>query len=384
MPIRNLLPADLPDLPDLSANPEEILNRMILRYEEAYLEQTGAQVTLATGDPIRIWLYTIALQQYLLENLVKYYASQNFLAYAKGTFLDNISATRGGPLRSDATAAVVTIRFTFSIALVQTEIIPAGTRVTPDSSLFFSVDEPYSLPVGTATWEGIFTCNTPGVIGNGFVPGQIATLVDPLPYVQDIINIDTSQGGSDIMDDEQFAELVYLSPEGFSVAGPELAYEYLAKSFSPAVMDAKAYRAAPGEVNVVIVLQDGIVPESAFLAELLEFLSAKDKRPLTDYVHAIAPTVTTFDIKFTYFIESSKSNQLQAIRDAIDQAVKDYISWQKDRLGRDINPQELISRVREAGARRLVIESPEYTIISPYGIAIAGEVTADYGGLEDE
>ena len=74
MQIRNNMPVDLPEIPGISADPQEILSRMLSQYESAYFEQTGSPITLATGDPIRIWLYTIALQQYLLENQIKYYA----------------------------------------------------------------------------------------------------------------------------------------------------------------------------------------------------------------------------------------------------------------------------------------------------------------------
>lgn len=384
MPIRNQFPAELPELPDLSADPEEILRRMITQYEAAYFEQTGNPVTLATGDPIRIWLYTISLNQYLLENLVKYYASQNFLAYAQGDYLDHISATRGGPERSGEASAVVTMRFIFSTALAQAETIPANTRVTSGGSLFFSVDEPHTLPAGTMIWEEVFTCQVHGTAGNGYLPGQIATLVDPLHYVQSVVNIDTSQGGANVEDDEHYAERIFLSPEGYAVAGPELAYEYLAKSFSPAIEDVKAYMPEAGHVNVVPLLLGGEIPDQAFLSELLEFISARDKRPLTDYVHTMAPEVIAYDIAFTYYIRSDRAGEQKAIEQAVEQAVQDYIIWQKAKMGRDIDPQELIGRVRAAGAKRLEITSPAYAVIGPYGVAVAGEPSVTFGGFEDE
>lgn len=384
MSIRNNLPVELPELPDMSANPEEILNRLTTQYEAAYLEQNGTAITLSSGDPIRIWLYTISLNQYLLENLVKYYASMNFLAYSQGTFIDHISATRGGPVRNMETAAVVTMRFFFSAPLTKTETIPAGTRVTPDGNLFFFVDEPYAVPVGAEQWEQVFTCQAAGVIGNGYLPGQISTLVDPLPYVQSVSNIDTSQGGADVEDDQHYAERVFLSPEGYAVAGPELAYEYIARSFSPAIDDVKAYMPEAGNVNVVVTLQDGEMPDQAFLSELLEFISAKDRRPLTDYVHTMGPETVSYDIAFTYYIPSAQASRQAEIQAAVESAVLEYIEWQKAQMGRDINPQELISLARAAGAKRLEIISPEYTVVGPYGIAVAGDTSVTFGGLEDE
>lgn len=377
------MPVDLPEIPGISADPQEILSRMLSQYESAYFEQTGSPITLATGDPIRIWLYTIALQQYLLENQIKYYASQNLIGYAEGAWLDNISATRGGPARAQAKPAVVTMEFTFSQPLAQPEIIPAGTRVTARGRVYFSTNEPYTLDPGIVEWSQVFTCETAGEVGNGFLPGQIATLVDPLPYVQSVINTDTSQGGADVESDDHYAELIYLSPEGYSVAGPELAYEYIAKSFSSNISDVKVYRADPGQVNVIPLLQNGQIPEAAFLTELLEFLSAKDKRPLTDYVTTAPPTVISYDIAFTYYIEAQNSTSASEIQTAVLQAVDEYVLWQKSKIGRDINPQELIRRVIEAGAKRLEVTLPTFTPIDTYGIAVAGSQTVNYGGLED-
>lgn len=382
MPLNRMKGEGLPDIPGLAADPEAVLGEMLAQYEKAYFEQTGAVVSLSSGSPIRIWLYTIALQQYLLENLVKYYASQNYLAYGVGESLDHISATRGGPKRAAAAPAVVTMRFFFSVVLKQVLSIPAGTRVTPNGSIYFSLNTPCIVPEGTSTWEHVFLCQTDGELGNNFLPGQISTLVDPLPFVQEVVNIDTSQGGTDIQGDDQYAELIYISPEGYAVAGPELAYEYLAKSFSTAIVDVRAYQSAPGEVTVVPLLQGGTLPEEAFLAELLKFMSAKDRRPLTDLVHTTAPTAVAYQIDFTWFLESSSGNQ-QEVQERIAAAVDDYILWQKTRMGRDVNPQELIRRILEAGAKRLEIVFPAYIKVESHSIALSGFPIIRFGGIED-
>lgn len=382
MPLNRMKGEGLPDIPGLSSDPEMVLGEMLAQYGKAYFEQTGVTVTLSSGSPIRIWLYTIALQQYMLENLVKYYASQNYLAYGMGESLDHISATRGGPNRAAAAPAVVTMRFSFSIELRQALSIPAGTRVTPNGSLYFALDTPCTVPAGTSRWEHVFICQADGEMGNNFLPGQIATLVDPLPFVQEVVNIDTTQGGADIQGDDQYAELIYISPEGHAVAGPELAYEYLAKSFSTAIVDVRAYQSAAGEVTIVPLLQGGTMPEEAFLAELLKFMSEKDRRPLTDFVHTAAPTAIEYQIEFTWFLESSADNQ-QSVQAKIMKAVDEYVLWQKTKMGRDVNPQELIRRVLEAGAKRMEIVSPSYMKVGTHGIALAGTPVVRFGGVED-
>jgi phage-related baseplate assembly protein len=384
MPIKNLLPVELPDIPDLSASPREVFERMVSAYEAVFQEETGNPVTLASGDPMRVYLQTNALIVYQLENLIKHLAAQNYLAYASGAYLDHISATRGGPPRTGATSAVVTMKFTFSAPIAEVLIIPAGTRVTPDGKLFFATAESHAITPGSTEWQGVFTCQTPGTAGNGFASGQITTLVDPLPYQQSVVNTDASQGGADAQDDANYAEVIYLSPEGFSVAGPELAYEYLAKKFNTAIKDVKVYTPVPGVVEIVPLLNGGEIPTPTFLAELLDYLSPDDKRPLSDNLQVVAPEVEAYTVEITYYIDSSQSAAQTKIQEAVASAIADYIDWQKSRMGRDINPQELIKRVLEAGAKRLEVISPAYTAIGPRVVALAETAAATYGGLESE
>ncbi len=46
--------------------------------------------------------------------------------------------------------------------------------------------------------------------------------------------------------------------------------------------------------------------------------------------------------------------RLSAIQTAVQAAVNDYVAWQQAKIGRDINPDELIKRVRDAGAGRIL------------------------------
>ena len=68
----------------------------------------------------------------------------------------------------------------------------------------------------------------------------------------------------------------------------------------------------------------------------------------------------------------------------MNDAVADYILWQKSKIGRDINPDELIQRIKAAGAKRVVIASPGYTVINNESVAVCQSQTITYGGLEDD
>ena len=58
--------------------------------------------------------------------------------------------------------------------------------------------------------------------------------------------------------------------------------------------------------------------------------------------------------------------------------------WQKTKLGRDINPSELISRIIIAGAKRVEVTYPIYTKIESTQIAIVENNNSSLGGIEDE
>lgn len=64
-------------------------------------------------------------------------------------------------------------------------------------------------------------------------------------------------------------------------------------------------------------------------------------------------------------------------------AVASYKAWQR-KLGRDINPTELIATVRSAGAKRVRLTAPADTVVSAAAIARCDSETVSYGGLEDD
>jgi len=63
-------------------------------------------------------------------------------------------------------------------------------------------------------------------------------------------------------------------------------------------------------------------------------------------------------------------------------AFEEYKNWQRATLGRDINPDELIKLVKNAGAKRLTITSPTYTTVSENEVAKCSATVITYRGLE--
>ena len=105
---------------------------------------------------------------------------------------------------------------------------------------------------------------------------------------------------------------------------------------------------------------------------------------MTDFVTVSAPGVRTYDLELTYYIGRSDKAQATAIQGRVAEAVAAYNRWQTTEIGRDINPSELVRRIREAGAKRPIVASPEYAPIGDTEVAQVGTVKVSYGGLEDD
>jgi len=367
---------NLPEIEFVSTDVGEIEANIITVYEGI----SGRK--LAPGDPVRLFLQTIAAIIAQQRVLINYAAKQNLLAYAEGSYLDHIGALVRTE-RLPAKAAQTTLRFTLSAPQPQEVTIPAGTRVTPDGQIFFATVEATTVPAGATQIDVVAECTTPGTVGNDWQVGQISKLVDPLPWVQKVENITISSGGADEEDDDSYRERIQQAPESFSVAGPYGAYEYWARTAHQSIIDVSVSSPAPGEVEIRPLLEGGEIPSQEILEAVTEVCNDKEIRPLTDKVTVLAPTVVNYDINLTYWIDKSNSTIATSIQDAVNEAVNDYITWQKSKLGRDINPSELTARVMAAGAKRVEITSPVFTQVTPEQVAVANNVTVQYGGLED-
>lgn len=374
---------NLPDVEFVNRDIETILAKMIADYEQAYFDANGERKVLAKGDPVRIWIYSQALKYYAALQLIDYTGKQNLLKYASGPRLENIGA-RVGVTRLQADFAIATQRFVLSATRPSATPIPKGTRVSPGANVFFATKAYAEIPAGQTYVDIIVECTETGAFANGYLPGQINVLVDPLPYIASVENIDTSQSGADIESDDSLRERIFLRPDSFSTAGPKGAYIYHVLAYSQSIIDVEAYSPSEGVVDVRFLLAGGTVPDQAMIDEVLAHLSDDKKRPLTDHVLVDAPEQVNYNIELTYYIKSADVSQAPSIQAKVIAAINDYQLWQKSKIGRDINPDELITRIRQAGGKRTVVTAPEFTALTNIQVANDVTLTVTYGGLEDE
>ena len=375
------------DLPDVSFTEndtlENMVTRMIANYQDKYEEITGTPLSLYPSHPMRIMIYAVAADLFQTEQYVERAGKQDLLKYSYGAFLDHLAANRG-VTRLQASAATVTVRFTLSAAQTYAIGIPAGTRVTNGDAVYFQTLEYAEIPAGSLYADVTLECTEVGIEGNGLTPGQLTILVDPIPYVTAVSNTTTSSGGTDLEDDESLAERVFLAPSSYSVAGSQDAYVYWAKTYNTGIGSVVVLSPNPCEVKIYILMDDGTIPTSGVVSGLQDFLSAATIRPLTDQVEVLTPTAESFNVNLTYYINRSDSSQAASIQSAVADAVDAYILWQTTDIGKDINPSELIRRVIDAGAKRVVVSSPTFTTVTATKVAQLGTKTVTYGGLEDD
>ena len=368
---------NLEELKFIDANPEE-MEIHILETAERLLKRK-----LARADPLRLFLLAIEALQIQQRLLFDKTAKMNVLAYAKGGYLDHIGALVGTE-RISARPATATMKLTLSAVREQAVIIPKGARITAGDNIYFALNENTIIPAGELFVTASATCTESGQRGNGYLPGEINRIVDPVPFWAAASNTTKSEGGADVEDDEAYRERIHESPEKFSTAGPTLAYEYHAKSASVLISDVSVDSPAPGEVNVYPLMRGGVIPGSEILALVTEKVNDKRIRPLTDKVSVKAPERVTYDVDAVYYIDRRDATEAAAIQSRAEKAVQEFIMWQKERLGRDINPTELYYRLREAGVKRAEIKLPVFTATNRKQVAVADHVNVRFGGVEDE
>ena len=369
-----------PNISFVDTDTETLVNALIRSYERF----TGR--TLYPADPTRLFLLWIA--DIIIQERVNidFSAKQNLPRYAEGEYLDSLAEIFKDTYRLEPEAARTTIRFTLSMKLDAATIIPAGTRVTAGEEIIFSTLDVLTIPAGELTGDIAAECLTVGEIGNGFVPGQISKLVDIFPYFERVENITESAGGADRESDAAFYERMRESMETFSTAGPLGAYEYYAKTASAAIADAKAIgpEEEPGVVDIRILMQGGELPTQEDLNRVLETLTAERVRPLTDLVRVGAPEIVPFNIDLTYYIPKPNASGAAKISQDVERAVEKYKQWQMERMGRDINPSHLISLVMAAGAKRVDVRSPVFTVVEESAVAQVKKIAVLNGGIENE
>lgn len=374
------------NLPDVSfiddMQLEDVQEQLIRDYQNRYKEVTGKDIVMDRADPMSLILYALSVQIYQALLYVDKTGKQDLLKYSYGEYLDNLAAMKG-ITREKAKPARAMIRFTLSGIRPNTVEIPEGTRVT-NGEIYFQTESHAEIPAGGTSVDVAAECMTSGISGNNLESGEINVLVDPVPYVSKISNTEPTTGGSDIEDDDTLKDRIYIAPSKYSVAGPEESYRYWVKTYNSNISDVLIYSNDPVDVVIEFIMNDGELPSESMILGVQKFLADEQIRPLTDRLTVKAPETVEYKVNVKYFINQSDLKKVETIKAAVESAVEDYIVWQRSKIGRDINPSQLIQHMVSAGAKRVEVALPVFQVIGKANVAKLSTKTVTYGGLEDD
>lgn len=366
-------------------DPEDIIAWLTDLYEEI----TG--ITVQPGSPERLNIQWMAAGIVLERVMTNYAANQNIPSRAVGENLDALAELYYTKERPGAKAATCTMRFTISEPQEFAVLIPKGTRVTDAGrEMVWETVEDVFVTAGNAYADTEARCQKPGKAGNGYVKGQIDSIIDPFAYFITCKNLTESGGGADEATDEEFYELLRLSMDAYSTGGAEGSYIYRAKQVSTEIADVVANSPTPAVVKIYVLMKGGTLAGEAIKSEVLAACGADEHRPMTDWVFTADAETVPYNINFTYYIQNGCDKSAAEIAAAVNEAVERYKAWQCAKLGRDIRPDKLREYLYQTGIKRVELTAPAFTALrdgkdgTVPQVARAGTVTITSGGYEDE
>ena len=379
--LENLPEIDM--LADEGISFESILNEMIADYEAYWKELKGEELVLYPADSRRIMLNVAAGKIYQLATIINERHKLNFLQYMYGNYTKNWAANFG--FREDGVeAAKVTLRFHLAEVQKTDIIIPAGTRATSGDNVFFATDEDLVIPAGNEYADTKATCTKAGTTGNGYAEGQINVIVDPINLVQRVENVEQSAGGHDEYTNQELKELIYNFPSTYSTAGPEDGYEEIVKAYSSNIVDVRVITNEEALVQIYILLQNGENPSEEYCQDVVNYIRETKRTPDTDKIEVFAPVVVEYQVEATYYISESQKDISDGLKEAVDDAGNGFVDYTKNRIGRSVNPNVLVTYANAAGASRVEITEPCYMALQENEVAVCSNISMIFGGLERE
>jgi phage-related baseplate assembly protein len=181
------------------------------------------------------------------------------------------------------------------------------------------------------------------------VERMIVTPADPETGTPAIMETDTA-----------FRQRIQLAPHSFSVAGPELAYVYHARSAHGDVADASAVSPAPGEVVVTVMSATGSGVPSTEVLDAVTAALGNAVRPMTDFVTVAAAELIDFPIEANLWVFAGPDQEL--IRQTALTSLSAFLA-NAHRLGRDIPRSAIIAALHVGNVQRVELVSPVIDIV---------------------
>lgn len=180
------MPTRYEPLPNPILDPRNERELVELALNRTYERSNRTLNDLSPGSVLRVFAEMMA---FAAAELLFYVNKLPFAFVIQFLQIQGIQRRLGSP-------AVVSLRFSLSQAVTEAQIIPKGTPVlTADRRQKFLTDTQLIIPVGQTFGVVSATCTTVGENGN-LPPYSITQLLQSLPYLSGVTNLEASTGGS--------------------------------------------------------------------------------------------------------------------------------------------------------------------------------------------
>ncbi|MBN1469438.1 MAG: baseplate J/gp47 family protein [Fusobacteriaceae bacterium] len=347
---------------------------------DIFQKLTGETLMQADERTALIKIFVYGFQ--LLGNAINNAGSNNFSTYANREALLNMCKFKNIDI-GKTLPSKTTIEFTRKSNLQGILAIPKGT-ITSAGEIEFQTIETKSFELNSEILLIEAEAVLPGSFSNNIQIGQINTLVDSIPTITAVRNTTITEGGLDEIDTEVLREIIETSPEGYSLAGPKGAYEFLAKNADGNVVDAFATSPRPKEVEITILLKNGVTPSTEIKNNIKNFINGDKKRPLNDLVSVLSPTEINYNVSLTWYLTKENEKNYDVISQKINEKVANFITATQETLGKDIDPDDLLFELKSIGVRRVVITEPAFTVLDRTKVGKGIIKSVQYGGTGDD
>ena len=187
--------SSLPPPSFIVRDPAQVVADMTAQFE------ADAGKTLYPAQVETLYINQVAYRESLLREAIQAAGLQNLIDFATYPMLDYLGVFYGvRGQRLPAQAAVVTLQFTFPAAFDYPVYVPVGIRVASSNGLIiFTTQSAALLSVGSTIATVTAICSMTGIVGNGFVSGQISNLLDDVGVAGvTATNTTSSSGGGTV------------------------------------------------------------------------------------------------------------------------------------------------------------------------------------------
>lgn len=161
-------------------------------------------------------------------------------------------------------------------------------------------------------------------------------------------------------DDDRLRLRTQLAMESYTTTGAEKAYCYHAYSASAKVKSVKVKSPNPGEVLLTILSTDSTGrAEQSLCDEVLEYLSAEDKRPLTDKVSVKSADIIEYAVRAKVFVYPGPS--ISIIENEIKSNLEIY-TQKRHRIGEVLAYSGIFQALHTEGVQKVELYEPAQDI----------------------